>query len=48
MEEDIMSSRDVGDVLVYNEGDFQYPPLNTTHIPSPTSMTLKVTFQEEA
>jgi hypothetical protein len=48
MEEDIMSSRDVGDVLVYNEGDFQYPPLNTTHIASPTSMTLKVSFQEGA
>jgi len=45
MEEDIMSSRDVGDVLIYNEGDFQYPPLNTTHIESPTSMTLKVAYE---
>lgn len=48
MDEDIMSSRDVGDVLIYNEGEFQFPPLNTTHIESPTSMTLKVAYQEGA
>jgi hypothetical protein len=47
MNHDIMSARDVGDILVYNEGEFQYPPLNTTHIESPTSMTLKVTYEGE-
>jgi len=48
MNHDLMSSRNVGDVLIYNEGQFQYPPLNTTHIPSPTSMTLKVSYEGAA
>jgi hypothetical protein len=44
MEEDIMSDRDVGSFLTYNESAFQFPPQRAPHIEDPCDMTLKVSF----
>jgi len=44
MEEDIMSDREIGAFLPYNESEFQFPPPRTPHIPKPVDMTLKVSY----
>jgi len=44
MEDDIMSSRDVGMFMPFSESEFQYPPVKAAHIPSPIDMTLKVSY----
>lgn len=44
MEQDIMSDREIGAFLPYNESEFQFPPPQTKHIPKPVDMTLKVTY----
>jgi len=44
MQEDMMSDRDVGSFLVYNESEFQFPPQRAPHLEDPTDMTLKVSY----
>lgn len=45
MKEDIMSSRDVGTFLPFNESDFQFPPFRASYIEEPVDMSLKVSFR---
>lgn len=44
MEKDLMSGRDVGMFMPFNESEFQYPPVKASHFPSPVDMTLKVSL----
>ena len=44
MKEDMMSDRDVGSFLTYNESSFQFPPQRAPHIEDFCDMTLNVTY----
>jgi hypothetical protein len=44
MEEDIMSSRDVGTFLPYSESTFQFPPPRAPYIDEPIDMTLEINY----